>query len=454
MPVSTHAKEYDIKAPQWKQVDDCINDLVKAAKTEYLPKPNANDNTADNNTRYNQYVTRAYFMNVVKRTHDGFMGAVYRKNPEIELPPQLEYIEKMASLDGLTLNQFSKDVLSNTMNAGRGAILVDFPLSDGGTMAQTEGLNAYFVSYKAESIINWKAEAGVLTLVVIAETYEKPIDDFQSETKKQYRVLRLIDGVYVQEIWRDEKPYSSYTITDFQGRPLTYIPFTFVGTVNNDTKIDPSLLYSISEINISHYRNSADLEENSFIHGQLTLGISSKMSVDDFEKANPQGVAVGSMAGHFLGEGGSFTSVQANPNSLCANLMKDKQQQMAEIGAQLITQSGGTKSIEQVVIENSSDIASLSNTARNVSAAIVQALEWAGVFMGVSESETPVFELNQEFYDSTVTPQEVIAAIQLYDRGRMAEKDLHTLLQKAKYISENRTLEDVNNEASEQNPLI
>ena len=86
MPVSTKAKEYKEKLPQWQQVDDCVNDRVKAGKTTYLPKPNPSDQSPENTTRYNQYLQRALFMNVVKRTHDGFLGAVYRKDPVIDLP--------------------------------------------------------------------------------------------------------------------------------------------------------------------------------------------------------------------------------------------------------------------------------------------------------------------------------------------------------------------------------
>ena len=46
------------------------------------------------------------------------------------------------------------------------------------------------------------------------------------------------------------------------GKTFEYIPFNWVGTVNNDNKIDESLYEGIADLNIGHYRNSANLEEN------------------------------------------------------------------------------------------------------------------------------------------------------------------------------------------------
>ena len=453
MPVSTKAKEYSEKLPQWVQVDDCINDRVKQKGVAYLPKPNPDDKSAENVSRYNQYLIRAIFMNVVKRTHDGFVGFVYRLPPTIELPTQTEYLEDSATQDGLDLTQFSKEVLSNTMNAGRGAILVDYPPSEGGTAAETDGLQAYMIAYKSEDVINWKVKNGKLVLVVIQGCYEVPIDEFESEIKEQYLVLKIDEnGYYVQETWRDDALYDSVEPRQSSGQRWPFIPFTFVGTVNNDNRIDPSLLFSISDINIGHYRNSADLEENCFIHSQLTLGITSDLDNEQFLKANPQGVQVGSRAGHFLGSSGGFHSVQATENALAARLQNDKQEQMSAIGAQILEQGGPSETAEAVKTKSGANTATLSNLAHNVSAAITLACEWAGLFMGTTEDVT--FRLNQDFFPNTVSPREMAALIQLYDRGRLAGVDVYNRLKEAGYIAEGRTFEDIEGEASEQDPLV
>ena len=51
---------------------------------------------------------------------------------------------------------------------------------------------------------------------------------------------------------------------------LANIPFIFCGALNNSPDVDKSPVYDIAEVNIAHYRNSADYEESCFIAGQAT----------------------------------------------------------------------------------------------------------------------------------------------------------------------------------------
>lgn len=453
MPVDTTLQEYDDHLPRWQQVDDCVMEMVKAKGTRYLPKPNPDDESEANRTRYLQYLKRAVFVNVVKRTHDGMLGAVYRKQPEMEIPAQLEYLEDDADGADMGLVQFSKRTLSHTMQTGRSGLLVDYPPApDDLTAEMTRDLRAVLVEYTAQQIINWREDGGKLVLVVLHETYQETSDGFEYETFDQYRELRIEDGLYVQRLWREGAVVAQYEPRKSDGSRWDAIPFTFVGTINNDSCIDPSLLYSMSELNIAHYRNSADLEENCYIHGQLTLGVVSNMDFNQFEQANPQGIQVGSRAGHFLGAGGNFVSVQAQPNQLADTLMARKEQQMLAIGARLIEQSGGTETAEAVRARSGADSANLSSLAHNVSAAITQALMWAAEFMGANSDEVS-FALNQQFYPETMDAQMVAAVIQLYDRGRIGAIDLHRKLQASGIVAEERTVEEIEQESSERDPF-
>lgn len=454
MPVDTRLEEYSKRLPQWQQVEDCVNDCVKSKGDKYLPRPSPSDESRENKQRFDQYLARAVFVNITKRTHDGLVGAVYRKDPTIELPANLEYMKDNSNSTGLGLTQFSKKVLSHTMQKGRGGILVDMPSNDGETVSETSDLQAKLVEYKAESIINWRTdENGALTLVVLLESYVAEDDGFQTTEKEQYRVLKMDDGVYVQEVWRDGVIDSAAIPKKSDGSNWDLITFSFVGTVNNDAAIDPSLLFSISELNVGHYRNSADLEENCFVHGQLTLGITSEMPLQEWKAANPSGVNVGSRAGHYLGRGGNFVSVQAEPNQLADNLMMRKEEQMLAIGAQVIQQGGQNETAEAVRANAGANSASLSSLAKNVSDAITQCLKWANLMMQGSESDEIVFELNQEFYPATIDAQMAAALIQLYDRGRIGALDLHRKLQSSGVIADDRDIEDLEVEAATRDPI-
>jgi hypothetical protein len=453
MPIDTTLKSYRDRLPKVVQVQDCINEIVKDKGVTYLPKPDPDNLGPENGTRYEQYKTRAVFVNVTKRTHDGMLGAVYRKQVTLDLPTSIAYLEEDADGAGMNLSQFSKRVLSDTAQSGRDGILVDYPpRPDDLTMADTKDLKATLIEYTFGQIINWREDAGDLSLVVLRETYETTNDGFEYEVKDQYRELRMEDGFYIQRLWRESELVEIVEPTMFSGARWTYIPFTFVGTINNDSHLDPSLLFGLSELNIGHYRNSADLEENCYIHGQLTLGVVSEMSGAEFKESNPNGIQVGSRRGHFLGKGGNFVAVQAEPNQLADKLMERKEKQMLAIGARLIEQGGTNETAEGVRARTGADSANLSSLAHNVSSAMKQALMWASDFMGPPGQEV-VFTLNQEFYPETLDAQMAAALIQLYDRGRIGAIDLHRKLQASGNIADDRELETIESESDSRSPL-
>jgi hypothetical protein len=56
----------------------------------YLPQPNPHDKSLANTERYKQYIQRAVFYNVTKRTLEGLVGAVFLREPLALLPPGVE----------------------------------------------------------------------------------------------------------------------------------------------------------------------------------------------------------------------------------------------------------------------------------------------------------------------------------------------------------------------------
>jgi len=189
-----------------------------------------------------------------------------------------------ANGDGLSLDQMIKDAASDALMVGRYGLLVDYP-------SAPEGLTDYEVSalylrasilpYPAESIINWRTSkyGGIkkLSLVVLQEPTLKPSED-GFELRRMYVSPRS----YAAR-WRFmSRIYMTKTVilVMYAGGPDIYprqsdgslwdeIPFSFIGSINNDETIDKAPLYDIAEINISHYRNSADYEESSFLLDSL-----------------------------------------------------------------------------------------------------------------------------------------------------------------------------------------
>ncbi len=462
MPVSDQHKDYDRYLPQWKVVRDCVagSNTVKGEGTVYLPRPNPDDDSAENKERYNDYKTRANYVNFTGHTKKGMSGMVFRKDTKIELPAAIDYLEANANGAGLSLNQLIKDVLGEIQETGRYGFLVDYPEAEEGlTQAQVSTLNlqASILQYPAESILNWRTAVinGMrkLTLVVLAEPRESISDDGFSVTNETwYRVLRLDEGVYTQYLYdNNEDLYSSFTPRDHGGATFNEILFTFIGSQNNDESVDDAPLYDLAIINIAHYRNSADYEESSFMVGQPTPVLTGLTQgwVDQVMGGN---MMLGSRGGIFLPEGGGALLLQASPNQMPQKGMQDKEQQMIRIGARLIQDSSGQETAEAAKIRFAGQNSELASIVGNIESAIKVSLAWVGWFMGTDEEAE--LEINRQFYDRSLEPQTIMAIIQLADRGDISQTDVRGALRQAGLIAQDKTDEDIDTETSESGAAL
>lgn len=461
MPVDSLHPDYEKMLPEWQLVLAATRGQreVKALGRAVLPPIGRGDEDKES---YKNYLMRAVYTNFTGRTQAGLVGAAFRRDLKSDLPSSLQYLESDADGNGQSIAQYAKRVLSTLMSTGREILLTDYPQVEYG-LTQEEivkiDAKAYIKHYSAMSCINWKTGTfgGVnkLTLVVLKENINASGEEFGHDMSCQYRVLRLTDGIYTQQVYSDVegKLVGGEVITPRKadGSAWDCIPIVFIGGQSNDVAVDDIPLADIAHVNLAHFRNSADLEENCMIHGQLTLGIASSLSYEQFEKANPNGIAVGSKSGHFLGDNGSFTSVQADPNQLADKLMERKEDQMRKLGAKMIEQRSGNQTAEAARIDAAGEGSVLSDLVSNVEAAFNLSIGWCGEFMGESVEEP--LEFNRSFFDESVDPQMIIAAMQLSDRGVIANKDLLALSRKAGVVDPDRTDEEIEGEAEAQDPI-
>jgi len=466
MSVESQHPEYRKYLKVWQRIEAAVEGTraVKSGKTMFLPKPNQDLDgesfygtpiQSENDVRYKQYLERAVYTNFCGRTLAGLKGAAFRKYPSIYLAPGVEYLEDSATADGTSLVQLAKDAVAEVLKKGRAALLVDYPSVEEGLTAEQVtrlDLKARIAFYTPEAVINWRMQGqngrSVMTLCVLKEMYNKSQDEFDYDEDVQYRVLRLDEFGYSQQLYRDDKPYTEqFYPRQPNGQTFDYIPLAFMGSTNNDATVDNPPMEALSEVNIAHYRNSADVEENSFIHGQLTLGVTSDLSSEQWQEMNPAGIVVGARAGHFLGSNGGFHSVQANASSLTKDLMTEKEHQLVMIGAQLITDKNSNQTAKAAMIQHASEHSVLADVCNNVSEAMELAIDWCAMFMGaVGENE---FEINTQFFDDTVDPQMIIQSIAMYDRELLTSGDVQNYARKAGILPEGRSNDDIDNDMSD-----
>lgn len=433
MPVQTPHKEYTLALSRWKLVDDIVNNDA----TCHIRTVDPNDPM-----RSMQYKNDAVLTNFTRLTEEGLTGLVFRKETTKELPLALQYLDDDATGMNFTLDQLLQKTVAQILRKGRFGLLADMPRANEYDSADNK--IARIKAYTAENIINWGYQdygnEYKLSLVVLREDVSYLNEDgFDWICAYQYRVLRLVDGVYRQEIWRQSTNNNSSAFydlnanditypTDYNGNNKAYIPFVFLGSENNNSDIDAIPLYDLAVVNLGHYRNSADCEETSFIAGQVqpVTNVGESMSAEEFALANPGGILIGSRRNIVLGYGGDFNFRQAMPNILPQSLMKDKENQAAAIGARLIAPPGsGRESAEGVRVRYSSQNSRLHIITKNVGEAFEQLLDWIAADM-MESPELSVVVLNDQFYEEGADPTLIAQEILLFDRGGMSLDEIRT----------------------------
>lgn len=455
--VTWQRPEFEEALKDWRLVDHvCAGErAVKGQKAEYLPKPNPNDNTSEADKRFNQYLKRAVFYPLTGRTNRGLVSLAFMNDPECTVPTGLDYVKEDIDSMGNSLQQQSQKVLSNILRRGRNGLLVDYPRMEG-VISRAEkarlAIRASTVSINAHQITNWRVEQiggqHKLTLLVFKEK-DSEIDNFAEKAIVQYRVLRLFDGVYSVELWRksnDPKEgwilHDEYIPLDGAGKTWGEIPFTFVGSENNDHEVDPPPLLDLARLNIAHYRNSADYEDSVFFVGQVQPWIT---GLDEAWRdwLVEQGMYIGSRTPITLPVGASFGMEQAQPNMIAKEAMDAKEQQMVAIGAHMIEKGSALKTATQQKSEDAVAHSVVSLCAENVSNAYTQCLKWMARFENIEVPDNMAFALNQDYTSLSAEPQMIMAIVDGWQKGAYAKSDARAYLRKLAVIErDDEAIED------------
>lgn len=450
MAVDTTLSALSEVIPDYELIRDCVagQRQIKKRGTKYLPDPDEGEpDQAERDARYKGYKDRAVFYGVTGRTLRGLVGLVFDKDPAVEIPDLLLPVKEDATGSGTTLDQQAQSSLSDVMALGRAGLLTDYPSTAAPTTradALAGNIRPTIIRYKPEQIINWRTRTigsrVMLCLVVLRETYVSDDDGFAETVNEQFRVLRLDleSGNYVVEIHRNGETgglavFETYQPTDGKGLPLKEIPFSFIGAEDNDPDVDRPPLLDIAELNVAHYRNSADYEESAFIVGQPTpvLAGLTKQWVDEALKGRIRFGARGAIP---LPVGGSAELLQAEPNTLALEAMQHKEKQMIALGAKLIENTGTQQTATEATIDTVLDNSVLGTAARNVSMAYRKCLNWAWLYMTgevVDDPEVIDYELNTDFAARTLTAQDRQQIVQAWIQNAITWEEMRWNLKRS-----------------------
>ena len=464
MAVDDQHTQYVKFLPQWNILRDVISgqEAIHSKKEKYLPKLSGQDTD-----EYNAYLTRALFYGATSRTLDGLSGMIFRKPPIIELPVGADDIKNDITLNGLSLHGFLEQIVDDIIAVGRCGILVDHPdtaelnitLAD----AQTNNIRPFLKHYKTESIINWKTSqinnATVLSEVRLTEVVEELSDEeFESTTVQQIRVLDLNEfGVYRQRIFRKNSKRNKWEqfgddiFPLINGKYMTSIPFFFVGVKNGLPDVEKPPLIDLANANISHYKTTADLEHGAHFTALPTAVISGYIA----EEAESEEYRIGSATAWVFSNPDTkveYLEFKGQGLQSLENRLKVKEEYMAFLGARMLSpdkkavETAETASIHRM--GENSILASISQSiSQTIETALKVLLEWAKITGDVK------VELNRDFMPTIMSPQQLIALMQLWQSGGIAFEDLIDNLKRGEILDDDRTVEDIQSEIETTNPF-
>jgi hypothetical protein len=440
MPVTDVHPLYTENLPLWELIRDSVNGeaAIKAQRVRYLPKA-----SGASDEDYESYLTRTHYTMFTARTLEGLYGQVFSNPPEREgdTPELLQKLLDNVTKDGTTADQFASDLVYDVNQTHWGGTLVDHsPVPEGTTEAEKEklGLTSFLRRYAAENITNWRYgtvnDRQELCLVVLKEDYSVVAGDiFSPVSKTRYRVLKLADGIYVQEVWeqvknnktqKDEWQVTETYIPQLDGKPLDFIPF-FTCPAKEPEK---SMLLPIAYLNIGHYQLTADYVNVLHFTGTPTAyAIGVDPPVDG--KGNPVPVKIGGNQVMFLkknGDGNAMVSYLepsgSSPVQLLASIENIKKD-IEAMGSDLIkAKKKGIETAEAARIHQSGENAVLGSFTLNMSEILTKALRLAARWRGVPENITEKFNyvLNMDYEGDLTRIDEKNLGMRMVDSGVMS----------------------------------
>lgn len=459
MPANSTHLDYDANLPAWLRARDVIagDESVKSGGEKYLSRL---DSQTDD--EYFAYKNRACFFNATSRTLDGFLGLLFRRDPEVKLPDRhagmggaLRVFTEDVDLMGTSLFTFCKAIVGEVIALGRCGTLIDW---QGGGESR-----AYVVRYAAENILNWQTQRingrNVVSLVALRELVERPDteDPFAVDLTETVRVLKLellADGGtrYVVEIWQEVKnannrrKKSEWKLVESRvplrlGKPLPLIPFVFHGPRNSLPDVDKMPLADIITVNLDHYRLDADYKHGLHFTALPTAWVSG------FDKAAE--LRIGSSTAWVsdtVGAVAGFLEFKGHGLSTFENAQDRDERMMAVLGSRMLEDTKRVgETADAIELRQAGENSILMTLAMSVSDSISQVLRW--VYWWNSTEQFPenisedlvLLQINTDFTPKGLTSLELTAIVGAWQAGAISQATMFDLFRKGEVLPTGRT---------------
>ena len=431
-----------------KQTAPIYSNVVNSTDEEYLPKLNGQDKK-----QYQSYKKRAVFFGAMSRTVTALVGAIDRKPPEVKGADSMKEFMKDVTGTGISLDEFLKDIEEEVMISGRVVICVD--------RKNSTDNRPYLIWYKSEDCINWFSEQYTdfdqrLTGMIFRESYYDVDKDnkYKQVQKDQYREFTMQDGNVTVNIWRNknedltsefgnaEKPeyeiVETYTLTN-RAKSLGFIPCVPVVADGSPFEVPQPPLLDLVDVNLAHYRNSADYE-----HGMHWTALPTPVLTGLNGKDSK--ISIGSGSAIILPDPQSsamFLEFSGTGLATIKTAMDHKEMMMSALGARMLaSRMDQSTSAEVARINYSGETASLSNVARSMSRGMTRLLRMVAVWENNKGHEGIEVHLNEDYVDTKLAGGDLSALMAAYQGGAISLDSLIWNMASGELLPLGRSVED------------
>lgn len=404
--------------------------------------------------RKDSLIDGAAFFPVASNTLVGYSGQAFSRPYLLNLPTKLEVLESDIDAAGTTFEQQLKQAFIYAMAYNFGGLLIDFFKPDGVTQVSVNDLasrkaGAAIRLIAPGDIIDWAYENKngnkILTYIKLRFLDEqvKDLADFKRdvvvEENERFLDIRLIEGkVYHasrmtidgQEI---VKPLQEFK--NSSGANLGYIPFTFFGADTNKGFLSVAEFYKLIDLNLAHFRSSADFDEAAAVAGQGSIVLAG--ITEEWNREVLKGkIGYGVRRYIPLNEGASASMLQLAPNILAFESMKHKENQMLAIGARLAERTSNSleKTATEVKSGDNYKGSVLSNCIGNLQVAYLWAFTVAGEYVGDTKIKEDFLKLNTNFNIEKLTLEERHQLVSEWQAKVITVEELRETLKDAGFL--------------------
>jgi hypothetical protein len=434
--------EYVRRAGQWEKIRDAFEgeDAVKARGEKYLQR---RDKMEDD--EYRMYKDRAQFVNFVSRTIDALTSSIFRRKEMYKCPAKLEYLRDAATPDGLTLRQLARWSTQESCLLSRSGILLDMEK----TSVPGQLARPYLSRFTAENILSWDDDNPQPKWILLREKTIRYTKNVFSRIRENSYLLLALDknneycacrpaeamltgAIDIEEVLKQAD--TKYPL--IFGERLNYIPFWFIGALENTPNIEKPLMLDIVNVNMAHYRGSANLETTRHYVGSPVYVITSES-----EPAEDEVLLISPSRVWDLGPNDKAEILEFKGTGLSSleNGQEEKEEQLRTLGAVLLSQRKNAAARSSANDEDTQAArdATLSDVVECVTSAFQNILKTAAEWIG-ENPDSVVFYLNRHFSVPSIGARELRSLDTMLGKS-LSAKDMYILMRDAGWVTEETT---------------